>query len=737
MHSLAMSVGMFYSVSEGLSMLTLGFPRAMSYYYLYPLFRTFVESLGGKLVVSPPTTKTTLNKMEFCPTDEPCVAVKLLFAHAKELLDTGLDYLLIPSLVSVEPENFCCPKFIGAPYMVHNALRNGGRVLIPYIDLYHGDTRWQESFVTLARELGVESREQALQALKRALKVQAAFEEALARFKLTYAEAYELFDQGKLWSLSSSPQGEAENTIGVVGHPYVLYDAISLGLVPKVREYGRVITPEMIPFAVAREEMKDIAEGERLWSFEAHLLGAALYLLRHRLVDRLILVSSFECGPESIVESFIEEEAQRQGIPFLLLTVDEHTGEAGLVTRIEAFMDIAPLKSAAADPFPTTARRLPTPIPGPQPRTMKVGFPSMGHLDLAIRAALKECGIECLPTPRASKEILELGKELSPEFVCLPFVITLGQMRYLLDRGATHILMVGGKGKCRLGWYAQIQEKLLRKLGYDFEMIIIDSPVPFATRWPKFREAIKRATGNASWWRVIRALYNGYHRIAAIDRAEKEVHRLRAFERDPGTADKLFKKFVREVERAPSSQMVRELLEDFLETARQIPVEDTDPVRVRIVGEIWVVLEQYVNLELERMLGRSTDPRVWVDREISVTNWFHQHIFPTKEALKRREEIKRAAEPYLGIEVGGHGHVSIGLTVLAKQEGIDGIIHLMPFTCMPEIVAQNILVRLSEKLDLPILTLIITDQTGEAGIETRVEAFLDVLKERKLIKGRG
>ncbi|MGO0121761.1 acyl-CoA dehydratase activase-related protein [Desulfothermobacter acidiphilus] len=719
-------------------MLTIGFPRAMSYYYLYPLFRTFVESLGGKLVLSPPTTQATLSKMEFCPTDEPCVAVKLLFAHSKELLEAGQTHLLIPSLVSVEPDNFCCPKFIGAPFMVRNAMRNGGRVSIPYIDLFQGNTRWQESFVDLARDMGVTSRERALQALKRALQVQSDFEATLPRLRLTYAEAYHLLDQGRFWNLAPPPAAEAQPTIGVIGHPYVLYDAVSLDLIPKIREYGQVTTPEMISLEVAREEMRDIAEGERLWSFEAHLLGAALHLLRHRLADRIILLSSFECGPESIVESFIEEEAQRQGVPFLLLTVDEHTGEAGLVTRIEAFMDIAPLKSAAVDPYPTSnARPLPSPVPGPEPRQMKVGFPSMGYLDVAIRAALKECGVECLPTPRASKEILELGKELSPEFVCLPFVITLGQMRYLLDRGATHILMVGGKGKCRLGWYAQIQEKLLRKLGYDFEMIVIDSPVPFASRWPKFREAIKKATGNASWWRVIRALYNGYHRIAAIDQAEKEVLRLRAYEREPGTADKLFRRFAREVEKAPSSQVVRELLGDFLHTARMIPVEETDPVRVRIVGEIWVVLEQYVNLELERMLGRSLDPRVWVDREISITSWFHQHIFPTKEAIQRQQEIKHAASSYLGIEVGGHGHVSVGLAALARQEGIDGVIHLMPFTCMPEIVAQNIMVRLSEKLDLPILTLIITDQTGEAGIETRIEAFLDLLKERKLSGGRG
>jgi predicted nucleotide-binding protein (sugar kinase/HSP70/actin superfamily) len=177
---------------------------------------------------------------------------------------------------------------------------------------------------------------------------------------------------------------------------------------------------------------------------------------------------------------------------------------------------------------------------------------------------------------------------------------------------------------------------------------------------------------------------------------------------------------------------VHKLLGNFLDEAGAVEIENTNPIRVRIVGEIWVVLESYINLHLERMLGRSEDPRIWVDREISVTAWFHQHLFPNREALARRDTIKAAARPYLGTEVGGHGHVSIGLTALAKQENMDGIIHLMPFTCMPEIVAQNILVRLSQKYDVPVLTFILTDQTGEAGFETRVEAFLDILKERKL-----
>lgn len=710
---------------------TLGLPRAMSYYYMYPFFSAFCKAIGVELVVSSPTSKKTMDNLEFCPTDEPCVAVKLLFAHAKELLDRGVDRLLIPCLISLEPKNFCCPKFIGIPYMVQNALGSRARVFSPQIDLYHGKNEWHRSFFELGEELGV-SRKTVTKALSSAWQAQRDYEDYCVSQKATTEKAYRsLLGTGCGRNLSrvvdpATTDHPDVGVVAVIGHPYIIYDAISLDLLNKVTGYARVVTAEMVDQAETRRQMDSLLEGERLWSFEAQILGAALYYIRNRLVDKVILVGSFECGPESVIENYIEEEAERAGIPFILLTLDEHTAEAGIVTRIEAFMDVQPIK-----PIDSAPSVSPVFVPGPRRELMVLGMPTMGYLDVAIRSALTQCGVHTIKTPHAGKEVIELGKALAPEFVCLPFTITLGQMRWLLDHGATHLMMVGGKGKCRLGWYAQMQEQLLRRLGYDFEMIIIDSPLPFGERWASFRDTLKHTTKQASWLKILRSLYFGYHKMAAIDKAESICHRVRAFEVKMGTVDRAFRQFVRRIERASSTESVWHLAHEFAEHAEAIETLDTDPVRVRIVGEIWVVLESHVNLHLEEMLGKSLEPRVWVDREISATSWFHQHLFPNREANARKNQIKQAAGPYLGADPGGHGHKSVGLTALAKQEQMDGVIHLFPFTCMPEIVAQNIMIRLGEELDLPILTFIITDQTGEAGFETRVEAFLDILRDRR------
>lgn len=708
---------------------TVAMPRAMSYYYLYPFFAAFFEHIGVDLIVSPPTTKQTLNKMEVCPTDEPCLAVKLLFAHAQELLDAGHKQLLVPCLVSMEPKNFCCPKFIGVPYMVKHALSKKIKIHIPEINLFANRDDWKESFVRIGSSFNV-GRQRVLRALREAWRAQDLYELACVDQRLTGPEAF-AYLRGQKPCRREHPQDTPG--VGVIGHPYILYDTFTIDILKSFRDYGKVITAEMVPAAEARRQVAGLLEGERLWSFEARILGAALYLLRNNLVQKLVLVGSFECGPESVIEGYVEDEAARRGVPFLLLTVDEHTGEAGLQTRIEAFMDVQPLESLKTAGRPDENRPLEVSaatVPGVRAEEFIIGMPTMGHLDVAIRSALVECGIKSLKTPHASKEILELGKELAPEFVCLPFTITLGQMRWLLQNGATNILMVGGKGKCRLGWYAQIQDQLLRKIGHDFNMLIIDSPFPLGERWSNFRSVIKRTTKDASWLKILRALYFGYHKMAAIDEAERICHRIRAFESKRGAVDRLFRRFIRDIENASLTETVWGLARDFREAAAAIPLEDTNPVRVRIVGEIWVVLEAYVNHHLEEMLGRYEDPRVWVDREISATSWFHQHLFPTRKATERKHVIKEAANRYLGTDPGGHGHKSVGLTALAGSEGIDGIIHLMPFTCMPEIVAQNIMVKMSQELDIPVLTFIITDQTGEAGFETRVEAFLDILKDR-------
>ncbi|MHB0999799.1 MAG: acyl-CoA dehydratase activase-related protein [Armatimonadota bacterium] len=711
----------------------IGIPRALGYYYLYPFYKTLLEELGNEVMVSPRTTKAILDRMESCPTDEPCIGVKLYFAHTEKLIDQGVDYIFSPVLVSMEKNNFCCPKFLGISDMIRNGLQiDDSMMLAPRFDRRSTKRDSSKPFYEMAAKLGITDKGRVNKALKSAHNVQRRYEDLMVSDKLTCDEALRLLDGSKPVNV----QQRNGQTIGVIGHPYILYDMLSHDMIPRIREFGDVITSEMVPKHDVDTVMENIPEGSKMWSFEARMLGAAIYLLREHLIDKLILVGSFECGPESIIESYIESEAEHQGIPFLLLTVDEQTGEAGLITRIEAFMDTSsginatPIQGSKGGSL-TVDTAKPVFSPTTIKNGMVVGFPSMGYIDIAIRSMLQDCGTECIKTPAISKHTIELGSELAPEFVCFPLTATMGQMRELLDAGANTLFMVGGKGRCRLGWYAQVEEQLLRKAGYEFDMVILDSPVPFRTHWGSFARSLKQITGDSSWPKIIKAFKFAYRKLLALDHAEELCRRMRAYERNRGTADRLFDRFVRRMDRAADTRTVDRETHDFEEAIQSIEIENTDPLKVRVVGEIWVVLERLVNQEMEKMLASQDTIRVEVERDLSASQWFRQNVLSDPAVKAREEVIRHAASTYLSEQVGGHGQETVGETVLARQEGFDGVVHIFPFTCMPEIVAQNILVKVSEDLDIPILTYIVSEQTGEAGIQTRVEAFLDILEERR------
>ncbi|HYE84098.1 MAG TPA: acyl-CoA dehydratase activase-related protein [Clostridia bacterium] len=711
-------------------MVNVAIPRAMSYYYLYPFFKTLFSDFKVDTVLSKPTTKATLQLISECPTDEPCLAVKLYFAHVKQLSEEKNDYIFLPKIVSVEKGTFCCPKFIGIPDMVKSAYDMKERILSPRINLSEKRCM-MEDISELAHRLGYR-KHNISQIITHAWKVQKNVLQYMVDNRLTTEEAYTIFERRgdlNVYNPRIGVEGISA-AIGLIGHPYVLYEWISCDLTRRLREYGKVITPEMIDKGQIKAQMKHIYEGHKLWSFEAQMLGAALHLIRNHLVDKLVLVGLFECGPESIIEVYIEEEAEKFRIPLLKLYMDDQTGEAGLITRIEAFMDTSADVTVEPEKNHSSKMR----ISKKASTKPVIGFPSMGHLDIVMDSIFKECGVKTIKPPALSRQAIELGKELAPEFICLPMTATLGQMLQMLELGVDHIFMIGGKGKCRLGWYGQIQELLLKRKGLSFDVLMLDSPFPLIEKGNNFVNTLKKVTGGADWEKVIKSTLFGYHKLRILDEAEILCRRFRAFEKRRGEADRLFTALKHHIHMACDYQSMSKVHREFEEKMISIETEDTNPLRIRLVGEFWVLMEPFINMEIEKHLGSREGVRILVEREVSISHWLQGNLLHNKKALARKREIEKAAAPYLSEPVGGHGQESVGLTVLASKERIDGVVHLMPFTCMPEIVAQSIITKVSDKLDIPVLSHIVSDQTGEAGVETRLDAFIDLLMEKRFEK---
>ncbi len=361
---------------------------------------------------------------------------------------------------------------------------------------------------------------------------------------------------------------------------------------------------------------------------------------------------------------------------------------------------------------------------------MKVTFPHMGYMYICLKALLKYLDIDVVVPPLSSKRTLTLGTRYSPEFACLPLKVNMGNFIEAYEQGADTILMAGGIGPCRFGYYAQVQREILQDLGYNMKMVILEPPQKHIS---ELLVKVREITGSRSWLDVIRAIRFAWYKARAIDEIERMVHKLRPREIETGRVDEAFKKALAWIDQAENKKQ----LDDAVKKARcsliRIPVDNTrDLVRIGIVGEIYVMLEHFVNLEIERHLGRLG---VEVERSIYLSEWINDHLFMGLLKIKGSKAARELAPPYVNHFVGGHGQETIGSTVLFARENFDGVIQVQPFTCMPEIVAESILPTVSKDCGIPTFCLIVDEHSGDAGVLTRLEAFIDLLARKKEKKG--
>lgn len=354
----------------------------------------------------------------------------------------------------------------------------------------------------------------------------------------------------------------------------------------------------------------------------------------------------------------------------------------------------------------------------------KVTFPRMGESWRAFKLLLEDLGNEVVVPLRPNKRTLDLGVRYSPEFACFPLKILMGTYLEAVEMGAGTIVTSGGVGPCRAGEYAMLHHKILQDLGYDLKMIVFEPPRLYPLNFIKNVRALNKA--RVSIRGIIDCIKRGWRMLQALDNAEKLSHVVRPREIKRGTTTAVYKKVLDWISGAYTMEQIAEAEAAALEALRSIPQDSSREVlKVGIVGEIYVLLEPASNLEIEETLG---DLGVEVERSMFLTGWTRDNTWnETTHGLT----IKEAASPYLPELVGGHGRDSIGHTILYSKRGFDGIIQLAPFTCIPEIVARTILPRVSKDYDIPVLTFFLDEQTGKAGMTTRLEAFTDLMRRKK------
>ncbi|QGG49266.1 acyl-CoA dehydratase activase-related protein [Heliorestis convoluta] len=337
--------------------ITIGIPRALGYYEYLPYWRVFFESLGCSVALSPLTNKEILDQGVRASVDEVCLPVKIYYGHVRAL--TGkVDYVFLPRIISVEEKTYLCPKFLGLPDMIRAAATLDGdypALLITDVNNRLQGGGWEQALTDVALRLGF-GRARIKEALNWGKKAQDDFEraveageyppDALARWEKSgrLLDAYVPRDYTKKRIRTKESKVPV---IAVIGHPYQIFDPFSsMNLLERLKEKGiKVITPMAISKELSMEATQHMQK-RLFWSFGQKLLGGSLHFLQQK-IDGLIYVAAFGCGPDSLVGELVERYAKREGtVPTLYLTIDEHTGEAGVVTRLEAFLDLIERKKS-------------------------------------------------------------------------------------------------------------------------------------------------------------------------------------------------------------------------------------------------------------------------------------------------------------------------------------------------------------------------------------------------------
>lgn len=348
---------------------------------------------------------------------------------------------------------------------------------------------------------------------------------------------------------------------------------------------------------------------------------------------------------------------------------------------------------------------------------MRLGLPHMGNIYVAVKAMADQLGIDLVIPPPTSQRTLSLGVKYSPEMACLPFKLTLGNMIEAIELGADTTMMPGGAAPCRFGFYHKVQEKILHELGYNFYMV---------TQELGIMRMITYLTNGASLRKVITAFRFGIAKLKALDELEQMVHKIRAIEQDKGEATRIYRQGIKAIDNAGDYQALNQAKRDYLQKLMNLPsVSSPDPLKIGITGEFFVVLDPFANMDIEIELGKLG---VEVRRPLFVREWVRLNPFVYIFGLLEKNRSHKAARPYLSRHVGGDGWQSVGEKVLHAGDW-DGLIHLEPFGCLPEITARNIMPSIKD--GLPALNIIYDEHTGKAGIINRLEAFVDMLYRKK------
>ena len=345
----------------------------------------------------------------------------------------------------------------------------------------------------------------------------------------------------------------------------------------------------------------------------------------------------------------------------------------------------------------------------------KITFAYWGNYTIAFKVLLQGLGLEVIPPETTNPKAIEEGAKLSPDLFCLPLKVNIGNYLSALGKGADTIFMWENiSGSCRMRYYWMIQEKILREAGFDIRVLNFNSQNLLS----QIKEIKKE--NQISYRKILQSTLLFFREIRFIESLEKKAQYIRPREKKYGRVDQILLQTFEELEKVNHKKELADLQRTTKKKLSEAGIDlNKEVLKVGIIGEIYTIVDGSVNFGLERKLG---EMGIEVNRKLNLTQHLLGGLLPWKE-----RQLQRKVNPYLKSTVGGHGRQAIEEMLDFAKEKFDGVIQILPFGCMPEIIVRPILQKISQENNLPFLSVSLDEQTAETGLQTRLEAFVDLL----------
>lgn len=325
-------------MSSNTKELSIGIPRGMSYYGNYTFWYGFFKSLGFEIILSDPTTKQTMSDGSALVVTETCLPIKIYLGHIVNLLNKGVKNIFVPSIQSIAPKIYNCSKIRGLPDLVKNVVKGDFNIIEATLDKSAKNHGLYDFLKEAVAPFGIFDLSKIKEASKQGWKVYNNFH-VMMRSGMKYKKALKYALEGKV--IIDSPEHTGMINVALVSHGYNIYDErASMKIIDKLEKMGVNVFTYLQLTEEQTEEGISSLSSRKYWANEGEMTGTAGHYLKDSKIDGIITLNAFGCGPDSLMIENITRKAKGANKPILSLTIDEHTGEAGFVTRLEAFIDM-------------------------------------------------------------------------------------------------------------------------------------------------------------------------------------------------------------------------------------------------------------------------------------------------------------------------------------------------------------------------------------------------------------